>query len=451
MTLTGRLDLTEGRPAGLLVRFALPMLLGNLLQQLYNVVDSLVVGNFVGTQALAAVNIGNYPVNVLLALFIGMGTGASIRISQCCGAGDEAGVRRLVDSAMSLILLLSLPLTLLGLAVARPVLSLMNTPADSFEAARQYLSIFLLGTLGLLGYNLNAGILRGMGDSRSSVLFLAVATVVNIALDLLFVAGLGWGVSGAAAATVIAVYASWAFSLLYIRRHYPQFAMRFYPLRIDGRAVRDILRLGLPIGINDALFSLGHLILSSIVNTHGSAFVAGYSAAGKLDTLSFMPLSSFAAAATAFTGQNFGARRFDRVRSGARSALLLVVGWSFLACGVLLLCGRWAIGLFDRTPEVIDVGYAYLLCLEPFYVLYSIMYLLNAVMNGVGCVRVPMIANMVLFWVVRLPAAYLLNALAPANALFFCYPISWAAGLAISGLYFLSGRWRRGFAKEETA
>lgn len=215
--------------------------------------------------------------------------------------------------------------------------------------------------------------------------------------------------------------------------------------------MRDILRLGLPIGINDALFSLGHLILSSIVNTHGSAFVAGYSAAGKLDTLSFMPLSSFAAAATAFTGQNFGARRFDRVRSGARSALLLVVGWSFLACGVLLLCGRWAIGLFDRTPEVIDVGYAYLLCLEPFYVLYSIMYLLNAVMNGVGCVRVPMIANMVLFWVVRLPAAYLLNALAPANALFFCYPISWAAGLAISGLYFLSGRWRRGFAKEETA
>ena len=139
------------------------------------------------------------------------------------------------------------------------------------------------------------------------------------------------------------------------------------------------------------------------------------------------------------------------MRSGARSALLLVVGWSFLACGVLLLCGRWAIGLFDRTPEVIDVGYAYLLCLEPFYVLYSIMYLLNAVMNGVGCVRVPMIANMVLFWVVRLPAAYLLNALAPANALFFCYPISWAAGLAISGLYFLSGRWRRGFAKEETA
>lgn len=451
MTLTGRLDLTEGRPAGLLVRFALPMLLGNLLQQLYNVVDSLVVGNFVGTQALAAVNIGNYPVNVLLALFIGMGTGASIRISQCCGAGDEAGVRRLVDSAMSLILLLSLPLTLLGLAVARPVLSLMNTPADSFEAARQYLSIFLLGTLGLLGYNLNAGILRGMGDSRSPCCFWPWRR---------------WS-------TLRWTCCSWRAWVGVFRAPRPRRSLRctppgrsacsisegtipsspcdFIPSASTAGPVRDILRLGLPIGINDALFSLGHLILSSIVNTHGSAFVAGYSAAGKLDTLSFMPLSSFAAAATAFTGQNFGARRFDRVRSGARSALLLVVGWSFLACGVLLLCGRWAIGLFDRTPEVIDVGYAYLLCLEPFYVLYSIMYLLNAVMNGVGCVRVPMIANMVLFWVVRLPAAYLLNALAPANALFFCYPISWAAGLAISGLYFLSGRWRRGFAKEETA
>lgn len=442
------IDMTRGRPLTLMLRFALPLLVGNLFQQLYNLVDSLIVGNFVGTQALAAVSIGNYPNRVLLALFIGLGTGATIRISQHIGAGETEGVSRVIRTANGLIVLLAVPLTALGMLIASPVLRLMNAPADTFAGANAYLTILFTGALGLLGFNLNAGILRGMGDSRSPVLFLAIAAVINIALDLLFVAVLGMGVSGAAVATVIAIYASWIFSIFFINRKYPQYAFRLLPIRIDGKTLRETLRLGLPIGFNDALFSLGHLMLSSLINGFGSVFVAGYAIGGKVDALTFMPLASFAAAATTFTGQNVGAGHMDRLKSGTRTAILMAVAWSAFALVIALTCSRFLMGLFDSNPEVVDAGFAYIIRLEPFFWIYCIFFILNAVMNGAGAVRVPMIANLILFWAVRLPAAYLLAQYAEPNQIFFAYPISWLAGLLVSAPYYLSGRWKKKYIRE---
>ena len=438
-------DMTQGKPLGLLLGFAIPMLIGNLFQQMYNIVDSLVVGNFVGTQALAAVGISNNPIHVLLAMFIGLGTGATIRISHHLGAGNPDGVHKAIQTANGIILLVALPLTVIGVLAAEPVLRLMSTPADALADATVYLRVMFIGTLSLLGYNLNAGILRGLGDSRSSLLFLIVATIVNIVLDLLFVAVFGWGVLGAAVATVIAMTVAWIFSIVFLRRRYPQYAARLWPIVIDKPAFREMLRLGVPIGLNDALFSLGHLLLSSLVNTHGSIFAAGYSVGGKVDALTFMPITSFSAATTTYVGQNIGAGRIDRVRLGARTALLLTVGWNLASCAFMLLLGHRLIGLFDSNPAVIETGYAYILRLDPFYWIYGIMFILNAVMNGAGEVRMPMIANLVLFWVIRLPVAYLLSAnLAPAN-IFFCYPISWVGGLLVTGTYYLTGRWKRRF------
>ncbi len=444
-------NMTQGKPIGLLLRFAVPMLIGNLFQQAYNLVDSLVVGNFVGTQALAAVSIANYPNRVLLALFVGLGMGGTIRIAQHTGANNLDGARKVIQTANGLIQLVSLPLTAIGLLLSGPVLSLMRTPPDAFADANAYLSILFLGTLPLLGFNLNAGILRGLGDSRSPVLFLLVATVTNIVLDLLFVAVFGWGVVGAAVATVIAMGVAWGFSLVFIHRKYPQYRAPLWPLRIDREALSDIFRLGLPIGLNDALFSLGHLTLSSIVNTHGSAFAAGYSVGNKIDSLSFMPLTSFASATTTYTGQNIGAGNLSRVQKGAKAALLLALSWAVIGCTVMLTLGRPLIGVFNKEAAVIETGYAYILRLEPFYWIYVVFFILNAVMNGAGVVRVPMIANLILFWGVRLPAAYLLTRFAAPNDLFFCFPISWAAGLLVSGPYFLTGRWKRRIRKEEAA
>lgn len=448
--ITAPTDMTQGKPLGLLLRFSIPLLIGNIFQQLYNIVDSLVAGNYLSTQALAAVGIGNYPMRVLLALFIGLGTGATIRISHYVGAASLDNVRRVLRTANGMMLIVALPLTLLGVLITRPILTLMNTPADTMQDAATYLSIFFLGVLPLLGYNLNAGILRGLGDSRSSVLFLIIATIINVILDLVFVLVFGWGVAGVAIATLIAMGAAWILSHLFIRRHYPQYAAPLFPVQIDKESFRDIVRLGLPIGLNDALFALGHMILSSLVNSHGSAFAAGYSVGGKVDAISFMPLTSFAAATTTFVGQNVGAGEHQRVRQGARTAVLLSVSWSIIGAVIMLTFGHQLVGLFDSNPEVIQFGYAYIVRLEPLMWIYAIMFTLNAVMNGAGEVRVPMIANMVLFWLARLPAAYLLSALRPPADMMFCYPIGWLAGLLITGPYFLTGRWQRHF-KPKTA
>lgn len=437
--------MTQGKPATLLLRFALPMLVGNLFQQAHNMVASLVVGNFIGTEALASVSIANYPQRVLLALFIGLGTGATIRISQYAGANDGQGVRRVVQTANGLILLVTLPTMAVGILLAGPVLRAMNTPPEAFDGAYVYLTILYLGALGMLGFNLNAGILRGLGDSRSPVLFLMIATLVNIALNLLFVAVFGLGVAGVAAASVIAYFTAWGFSVFYIKRQYPQYAVKLLPVRIDKTALGDVLRLGLPIGLNDSLFSLGHLTLSSVVNSHGTSFAAGYSVGTTIDSLSFMPLMSFAAAMATYTGQNMGARQYDRIRQGTRAALTIMICWNVFACAMMVTFGWSMISLFNRDPQVIEVGYAYILRLEPFYWMYAIMFILNAVLNGVGEVRVPMIANLVLFWAIRLPAAYLLTAHAHPNNLFFCFPISWLAGTLISATYYFSGRWKRRF------
>lgn len=441
-------DMTQGRPLGLLLRFAIPLLIGNVFQQLYNIVDSLVVGNFVGTEALAAVGISDYPVRVLLALFMGLGTGASIRISQHVGAGNYQGIRRTIQTANLLMLLVGIPLMGIGQLITGPVLRLMNTPPESMEGARVYLSIMFLGVIGFLGYNLNAGILRGLGDSRSSLVFLVVATVVNISLDLLLVVVFHMGVAGAAIATIIAMATSWLLSFLFLRRRYPEYSEKLWPLRLDRDALRDMLRLGLPIGINDALFSLGHMTLSSLVNTHGSAFAAGYNVGTKVDAISFMPIASFSAATTTFVGQNIGAGQMDRIHRGARTALTLTVCWNVFSCAMMILFGRQLVGLFDGNANVTEIGYGYILRLEPFYWIYGIMFILNAVMNGAGEVRMPMVANLVLFWVIRLPAAYLLSTYSHPYNIFLCYPISWFGGFLVSAIYYRTGRWRRHFEKE---
>lgn len=450
MKLTGApTDMTHGKPLGLLLRFAIPLLIGNVFQQLYNVVDSLIVGNFVSTQALAAVSIGDYPVRVLLALFMGLGTGATIRISHHIGAGNQQGVKEVIQSANGLMLIAAVPLTALGLLIAGPVLRAMNTPADTLADAQTYLSVIFLGVISLMGYNLNAGILRGLGDSRSSLIFLIVATFVNIGLDLLTVVVFGWGILGAALATILAMTVAWLLSVRFLRKHYPQYASGLWPIRLHPEALRDMLRLGLPIALNDALFAFGHLMLSSLVNTHGTIFAAGYSVGGKVDGLSAMPMGSIAAAATSFVGQNAGARKKDRIIQGAKTAVAITLCWNIANAVLMLLFGRQLVGLFDKGTGVIEAGYGYILRLEPFYVIYGLMFSLNAVMNGVGEVRIPMLSNLVLFWVVRLPVAYWLSATqAPVN-IFFCYPISWAAGLCVSGIYFLTGRWQRRIPKED--
>ena len=319
----GAIDMTQGSPTRLIVAFSLPLLLGNVLQQLYNMVDSIVVGQFVGASALTAVGTG-FPIIFLLAsLFIGFAMGATVMIAQYIGAGDKQSVARTVDTIYSALLAAIVPLSLLGVVLTTPLLTLIRVPVEAFDQARVYCIVVFLGGIGSLGYNVNAGILQGLGDSKTPLLFLAVASVINIVLDLLFVLVFRWAVFGVALATIIGQACSWIFGIFYINRKYNFLHIRLFQIRVDRKLLGQIIRLGVPSAIQQCQFSVAILIMQALINGFGNDFAAGFAAANKIDSFAFMPIQSFSTATTTYVGQNMGAGRLDRVQRGARRAMLL--------------------------------------------------------------------------------------------------------------------------------
>lgn len=444
------LDMTRGKAAGLMIRFAVPLLIGNLFQQLYNIVDSAVVGNYVGYAALSAVGTCSVPLQVMIAVFLGIGTGATILISQLCGAEDRAALRQAARTANAFLLICAVPLTVLGYFGAGPLLRLIDVPADAFGMARTYLSVLFLGTVANLGYNLNAGILRGMGDSRSPLLFLVVSSLLNVGLDLLFVAVFGWGVAGVAWATVAAQACSWALSIFWIRRYSPELDMPVVSLRMERPLLRRMLGLGLPLGLNNSIDALGHLILQVLINRQGTVFMAGYTAANRIDALIYYTLVAFGAAGTTFAGQNIGALRRDDTPERRRRidrglwTILGITLCAYLALAAFILpCGRWLISLFNSDPQVIAAGYMRLRWLVPFYWMYCCFYLFCSYLSGAGMVKMPTVANLLVFWLARLPAAWLLTRAFGANYLHACFPISWLFGMVFTGIYYFRGNWKK--------
>lgn len=433
--------MVEGSPFRLILAFAFPMLIGNIFQQLYNMVDSIVVGNYVGKVALAAVGTGFPIIFLMTSLFIGIGIGATILISQYIGAGDMDNVRKTSQTIYTAMILSSIPISIIGIIFCRPILLLINTPADVLPMAKQYMLIIFAGMVASFGYNINAGILQGLGDSKSSLLFLAIATLINIVLDLLFVLAFNWGVPGVAIATIIAQAFSWIFGIIYMKRKYEVLNFPITKFYFDREIFKKILKLGLPTGIQQALFSVGIMSLQSLVNGYGSDFMAGFNAANKIDTFAFMPIQSFSNAVTTFTGQNIGAGRLDRVHKGTVAAIVMSLFVSILALLVIPL-GPFILKMFNSDPAVIDAGMIYLNNVMPLLLLLSIVFTLNAVIRGAGESIIPMIGSLVSIWVGRIPAAYYIAANFGKEYLFYSYGVGWLLWLLISGPYYLSGKWK---------
>lgn len=305
----GAMDMTQGSPTRLIVLFSLPLLAGNVLQQLYNMVDSVVVGNYVGSSALTAVGAGFSIMFLISSLFLGFSMGATIMIAQYVGAGDQGAVGRTVDTIYSALLVTIVPLTLLGVLASGPLLTLIRVPQEAYEQARTYCMVVLGGIVGTLGYNMNSGIMRGLGDSRTPLIFLFIACVINIVLDLVFVLVFSWGVFGVALATILAQICSWVFGIFYINRKYPFLHIRLFRMRLDRRLLGQVIRLGIPSAIQECQFAVGILIMQALINGFGNDFAAGFTAANKIDTFAFMPIESFSIAATTYVGQNMGADR----------------------------------------------------------------------------------------------------------------------------------------------
>lgn len=439
----GMRDMTVGNPAGHILYFALPLLAGSLLQQFYNMVDSWVVGRYVGDGALAAVGVGFPVLTMFASLFIGLSNGGTVVIAQFFGAGRMDRVRDAVDTIYAAFLLSILPLTALALLAVGPILRLLQVEAGAYDEAYLYLMVVCAGLIGSVGYNLNAGILGGLGNSRSTLLFLAVASVINIVLDLVLVLACGLGVLGVALGTIIAQAFSWLFGVAYINLRYPDISLRLLPRKFDRELFGQIMGIGLPAGVQMSLVALGAMVVMGKINSYGKEFTAGYNVGFRLDQLAFLPIQSLSSAVISFVGQNIGAKKLDRARQGIRVTVALSAFWAVLMTAVLLPFSEPLVAFFSDTPEVVHAGAVYLECIMPFYFMFAIMFCLNNAMRGAGDSVFPMVDVILSLILVRVPAVYWLADQFGPDYMYYGCAVGWTVGLTLSLVWYFSGRWKR--------
>lgn len=440
----GAIDMTQGKYLPLILRFSLPILLANVFQQLYTVVDGIVVGKSISTEALAAVSVG-FPITYMLtSIFLGIGLGASVLVSQHYGNRDMASVAKTVATNNTLLLLLFLPLTLLGIFTTDFFLHLLNTQADIFQDAKVYLTIYYIGLLPQFGYNLNASILQGIGDSKTPLVILIISSVLHIVLAVLAVVCFPFGVAGVAWATVISQYFSWILSIVLTNRKYPEIRIRLLAFTLDRKSIAQTLRVGLPVGFQNALYSVGMLVMQPLINGLGSVFIAGYNAAVKVDGFVYMPVISLASAITTFVAQNIGAQKLDRVKLGVRTCIMLSAALSVALCAIVIPLRTPLMYLFTDDAAVVAAGNAYLVRVIPLYIVSTLQYLYIGILRGAGQTLVPTLAALVGLWAARVPSAYLLTSHFGPDNMHWCYAIGWLMGLAILVPYYYFGKWKKG-------
>ena len=440
---SGMRDMTAGNPAGHILYFALPLLAGSLLQQFYNMVDSWVVGRYVGDGALAAVGVGFPVLTMFSSLFIGLSNGGTVVIAQFFGAGKMDRVRDAVDTVYAAFLMSIVPLTALALLAVGPILRLLQVEPGAYDEAYLYLMVVCAGLTGSVGYNLNAGILGGLGNSRSTLLFLAVASVMNIVLDLALVLACGLGVLGVALGTIIAQAFSWLFGVAYINRRYPEISLRLFPRTFDRALFRQIMGIGLPAGVQMSLVALGAMAVMGKINSYGKEFTAGYNVGFRLDQLAFLPIQSLSSAVVSFVGQNIGARQLDRARQGIQITVMLSAAWAVLMTAVLMPFSEPLVAFFSDTPAVVHAGAVYLNCIMPFYFLFAVMFCLNNAMRGAGDSVFPMVNVILSLILVRVPAVYWLADRFGPDYMYYGMAVGWTVGLALSAAHYFSGRWKQ--------
>ena len=409
-----------------LLLFFFPIWLGTMFQQLYNTVDTLIVGNFVGTQALAAVGATSSFVQLLVGLFVGLCSGAGVIIAQSFGAGDHDEVNRQVHTALALAIAGGAALTVIGLLISRPVLRLMQTPDEIVGMASEYLQIYFLGMIPQMIYNMGTNILRAVGDSRRPLYFLCFSAVINTVLDLLFVIRFRMGVAGVAYATILSQFLSALLVLFVLTHDHTPYGIRWRELRIRRDTLSHILSIGLPSGVQQAITSFSNVFVQSYINFFGSACMAGWSSYNKLDVFILIPLQSIALASTTFVGQNFGAGKTVRARSGARQALVMSLIITAALSVLLMLCARPLLSLFTPDPEVIEYGARFIILISPFYITTCFNQIFAGALRGVGNAKVPMVIMLLSFVVFRQLYLYIVRLL--GNSFFFvaiAYPMGW--------------------------
>ncbi|MGN0263778.1 MAG: MATE family efflux transporter [Oliverpabstia sp.] len=444
-------DMTEGKPWEKIVIFTLPMLIGNIAQQLYSTVDSIVVGKYVGDNALAAVGSSSPILNLLLVLFMGISVGAGVMVSQFFGAKNRRELSITIGNCITLTALASLIIMVVGALGIRPLLELLNTPESIIDWCDSYLMILIMGIAGCAYYNILCGILRGLGDSISALLYLLVATVLNIILDLFFVATLHMGVAGVALATVIAQAISAVLCVIKLCKMKDIFDMGVSHLKISGHHTMTIIRLGLPSGLTQAIFSLAMIIVQSLTNSFGELVIAANVIIMRVDGFAMMPNFSFGTAMTTYAGQNVGARRYDRVEQGSRQGTLIAVMTSTVITGLILIFGKYLMGIFTETTELVNLSANMMKILAVGYIAMAVTQCLSGVMRGAGDTMTPMWISLITTVAIRVPLAYGIAFLTRTpelpngayQSIWISLLSSWVIGAVITSICYLKGGWKK--------
>ncbi|MFH1512740.1 MAG: MATE family efflux transporter [Bacillota bacterium] len=445
------MDMTEGNSLKQILRFSIPLLIGNFAQQMYSTVDAIVVGNYIGDNALGAVGLSFPVIMLIFAMFIGISTGAGITVSQYFGAKERLMLNKAVGTIIVLAFWAGLICTALGVFVSRPLLVLLNTPAEMLDMAVMYQSIYFAGVISLIYFNVLSGVLRGMGDSVSPLMYLFAASGLNIVLDILFVTQFGMTTDGVALATVISQSLAAVLAFRKLRRMTEILDLNRSTLKLDGGIARKIVKLGLPLGTMQAVFSVQMILVQALMNAMGPLVVTTFTAVMRVDGFIMMPNFTFAAAATTFTAQNYGAKKLDRIRRGQRDTLMVALTCAVFLMICLLLFGRQLMSVFTDTEAVVMLGARVLRILAAGYVAFAVLQTFVGVMNGMSQTTIPMIMGVFTALAVRLPLAYLLAYLtrSPAwpngnpDALYFSQLTAWVFNTMIIVAIFKWGKWRR--------
>ncbi|MDZ7740477.1 MAG: MATE family efflux transporter [Bacteroidota bacterium] len=436
-------DLSKGNETRLIFYFALPMLLGNVFQLLYNVVDRWVVGNYIGKEALAAVGASFPIIFVMISFLIGIAMGFTIAISQYFGSKNLEQVKRAIDTLFILMFFASIAISVLGISFSEEIFSLIDLPVEVRPEANTYFRIYMLGVILVFGFNATSAILRGLGDSKTPLYFMIIATLMNVIFDLLFVLVFKMGVDGVAIATIIAQGGAFMSAIVYLNRTHEVINLSWRKMVFDRDIFRKSFKIGAPIGLQHMFVSLGMMAMFWLVNPFGTSAVAAYTVVFTISSFVSMPAMNFTAALSTFVGQNLGANKPYRVKNGLLATFKMVSSIVVVVTILSLIFRSELMNLFTDDAEVIRIGEEYLMIVGWFFVVFSTMFVVGGVMRGAGDTFIPMIITFIALWVVRIPLCYYLSLEYGVTGIWMGIPIAWFVGLILSYLYYLTGQWKK--------
>jgi putative MATE family efflux protein len=435
-------DFTKGKESKLIMTFALPMVVSSLFQNLYSIIDSIIVGNYIGKEALAAVGASFPIIFTLISLVIGVGSGASTVVSQFFGAKQYDNVKRTIDTIYVFFAAAGVLISIIGIYFAEDIFRLMILPEELMPQATTYLQTYLLGMALFFGFNGITSVLRGMGDSKTPLWFMIIAVCANTILDLLFVIVFKWGIAGVAYATVIAHAGAFFTAAWYLNKTHKLVQFRIKQIQFNWKIFYSCVRIGLPTGFQQSFVAIGMMAIMGIVNGFGTNAVAAYTAAMRIDAFAKMPAMTFSSALSSFAAQNLGAFQERRAKRGLRATLLISGGYCVLSTALIVLTGETLMRMFTSDQDVINIGIDYLVIVSSFYILFSIMFSFYGILRGAGATLVPMLITVLSLWVLRIPLTYFLSQKIGVNGIFWALPASWLLGASASWFYYMTGKWK---------